>query len=520
MLTMRPSRSNRMATTKKRPPLAVNSLFSVGAWLFPILLGILSTPTLVRNLGSEQYGLFAIVLGFMSYSFAFGIGKVAGKFVPEYESSGETEKSVDAVAATFMLTLAVAIIGALALVIGAPMIVREVLRVEAEHQQAVIYALYIAAAVGVGAMMSQVFQFVLQGLHRFDNYLVLMNLYALMLGGGNIGLALAGYGIVTLIFWNLAVTIITTMLFYVRARHLFQPLTLFKRVPREMVRAVASYAGNIILFQIFGNIFYIFERSWVMRHFGAEALTFYSVPMILAIYMHGFVTSIVQAAFPTVNELLHNRQAVAALYRRANKIVLAIVVFVVTTFITCGALFLKLWVNAELAEGSETLLVLHGLTFAIVALAVMPLQIADAFRFPVLGVVLTGGWMLLGIPMMVLASGTWGSEGVAGARLAATLFTFPVIIYCERRFLGAFQGRFWAAVGIRIAAAIAVTVALQELILSVAGDSYLSLFAAGFGGGISYLLTLIVAGFLTEEDKEVLRWAFIRKSPEVAETGD
>src|SRR5678815_5801587 len=106
-LTRQLSRSNRMAKTKKRPALAANSLFSVGAWLFPILLGFISTPTLVRNLGSEQYGLFAVVLGFMSYSFTFGIGKVAGKFVPEYEASGETEKSVDAVSATFMLTLTV-----------------------------------------------------------------------------------------------------------------------------------------------------------------------------------------------------------------------------------------------------------------------------------------------------------------------------------------------------------------------------------------------------------------------------
>jgi O-antigen/teichoic acid export membrane protein len=419
-----------------------------------------------------------------------------------------------------MLTLTVALIGALGLIIAAPVIVRDVLLVDAEHQQTVIYALYIAGAVGVGAMLSQVFQFVLQGLHRFDNYVVLMNLYALMLGCGNIALALSGFGIVTLIFWNLTVTIITALLFYIRARHLFQPLRLFKRVPREMIRAVASYAGNIILFQIFANIFYIFERTWVMRKFGPQELTFYSVPMILAIYMHGFVASIVQAAFPAVNELLGNREAVAALYRRANKIVLAIVVFVVTTFVTCGALFLKLWVNAEVSSGSETLLILHGLTFAIVAIGIMALQIAEAFRFPVLNVVLTGGWMLLGIPMMIFAADKWGSEGVAGARLAATLITIPVIVYSEHRFLGAFQGRFWAAVGIRIVAAIAVTISVQELILSVAGDSYLALFAAGFSGGIIYLLTLFIAGFVTEDDKEVLRWAFVRKSPEVAETSE
>ena len=513
------SRVNRMASTKKRPALAANSLFSVGAWVFPILLGFVSTPTLVRNLGSEQYGLFAIVVGFMSYSFTFGIGKVAVKFVPEYEASGETEKSVDAVSATFMLTLAVALIGALGLVISAPMIVRDVLLIDAEHQQAVINALYIAAAVGVGTMLSQVFQYVLQGLHRFDNYGALMNLSALMLGCGNIALALYGFGIVTLVFWNLIVTIVIASLFYIRARHLFRPLKLVKRVPREMIRAVASYAGNIILFQLFGNIFYIFERTWVMRKFGPQELTFYSVPMILAVYMHGFVASIVQAAFPAVNELLGNREAVAALYRRANKIVLAIVAFVVTTFITCGALFLKLWVSSDISDGSERLLILHGLSFGIIAIGIMALQIAEAFRFPLLGVLLTGGWMLLGIPTMIFAADIWGSEGVAGARLATTLITsIPVIVYSERRFLGAVQWRFWGAVGVRIAAAITVTVLVQKVALSLLGQSYAGLFVAGIVGGLIYLGTLWLAGFVTDDDKEVLRWAFIKRAPVVAET--
>jgi hypothetical protein len=240
--------------------------------------------------------------------------------------------------------------------------------------------------------------------------------------------------------------------------------------------------------------------------------------MILAIYMHGFVASLVQAAFPAVNELLGDREAVAALYRRASKIVLAIVVFVVTTFVTCGALFLKLWVNAELSEGSETLLVLHGLSFSVIAVGIMALQIAEAFRFPVLGVILTLAWMILGIPLMIFGADIWGAEGVAAARFVATLTMIPVIIYSEHRFLGAFQWRFWIAVGVRIVVAIAVTILVQEVALSFIGQPHVSLLVAGFVGGLSYLATLYVAGFVTEEDKEVLRWAFVRKAPKVAET--
>src|SRR5215213_2240653 len=100
----------------KRRGLAANSLFSVVAWIFPIMLGFVATPILVRGLGSEQYGLFAIVLGFISYSFTFGVGKVVGKYIPELEAAGQSERSIKFVSATFWFSLLVGFIGSVTLV--------------------------------------------------------------------------------------------------------------------------------------------------------------------------------------------------------------------------------------------------------------------------------------------------------------------------------------------------------------------------------------------------------------------
>src|SRR5215217_7022476 len=110
-----------------RRGLAVNSLFSVVAWIFPIMLGFIATPILVHGLGSEQYGLFAIVLGFLSYSFTFGVGKVVGKYIPELQAAGETEKVTQVVSATFWFSLAVGIVGSVTLALTAPVIVSRLL---------------------------------------------------------------------------------------------------------------------------------------------------------------------------------------------------------------------------------------------------------------------------------------------------------------------------------------------------------------------------------------------------------
>jgi O-antigen/teichoic acid export membrane protein len=490
---------------KKRRGLAANSLFSVIAWLFPIVLGFIATPILVRGLGSEQYGLFAIVLGFISYSFTFGVGKVVGKYVPELQATGESEKVTEVISATFWFSLFVGVIGSAALVLTAHLIVERLLLISPENQQTAVNALYLAAGIGVALMLSQVFQFVLQGLHRFDNYVTITNLTGLLLGVGNIVLALNGFGVEALLIWNLGVVVLTGFIFFVRAKHLLPSIARSKSASRSIWNSVVRYAGNIILYQIFANVLFIFERSWVMRKFGAAALTFYFVPMLLAIYMHGFVASIVQAVFPVVNEVLENRERVLDLYKRANKLILAIVVFTVTNFIACGSLFLHLWVSQELASASYHLLVFHGLTFGVIAAGIMAFQLAEVFKFPALNVIMTGSWMLLAIPMMIVAANYWQSEGVAGARLIAALVTFPIVAYTERRFLGNIQWRFWIAVGVRICIAAAAMAFVEWLILRSIGDSYISLFAAGGAGTIVFGAMLVTTGFFTREDREMIR---------------
>lgn len=502
----------------KRRSLATNSFFSVIAWLFPILLGFISTPILVRSLGNERYGIFALVLGFISYSFTFGVGKVAGKYVPEYQAAGFPEKVTQVIAATFWFSLAIGAAGSLLLVIAAPAIVDDLLLVGAEDRRAAINSLYLAGAIGLIVMLSQVFQFVLQGLHRFDNYVALTNLSGLMLGIGNIVLAVTGFGVPALLTWNLAVTIFTGLLFYIRAKYLLPSIKLLVRVPREVTASVSRYAGSIILYQIFANLLYIFERSWVVRKFGAEGLTQYFVPMLLAIYMHGFLFSVTQAAFPVVNELLNDRERVAGLYRRANKLVIAVVVFVVTNFAVCGALFLELWVGADLSRASYPLLIPHGLTFGVIATAIMSFQLAEAFKFPSLNVIMTGLWMAIAVPLMIATADTWQNEGIAWSRfIAAVIVTIPVVVYAEHRALGKIQWRFWAAVGIRAGIAAAAMGFVERFLLGVMSHTYVGLIVGGLAGTLIFAIVLGVTGFLTPEDRETIRRLISRRKTGVIE---
>ena len=497
--------------TKGKVRLVKNSIFSLIAWFFPIILGFIATPILVRGLGTEQYGLYAVILGFIGYSFTFGIGKVVAKYIPEFEATGRSERISDVVSTTLVVSVVIGLSGFSILAAFTPTIVTNLLLIAPENREVAANALYLACAIGFVTILSQVFQFVIQGMHKFGAYVILTNLSGLMIGIGNIVLVLSGFGLISLLVWNLFTIFLLGVLFFIQARRFVPNLRLRLRFDREIVTLVTRYAGSIILFQIFGNILLIFERSWVVRKFGAEAMTYYFVPMLLAIYMHGMMSSFVQAIFPVVNELLNDRDKLADLYRKTTKIVVAIVVLMVATFICSGKVFLTLWVNSELADHSYPLLMIHGITFGLIAIGIISLQIAESFRFAALTAIVTGTWMVIAIPFMILVADRYQSEGIAIARLTGVVITFPLIFFVEQRFLGKVFVGLWLGIVWRTAIAVIIAAAVQLIVLQNVTPSRITfVLCVGFSTMI-YAVAMFLIGYFDPSERDLLLGFILRR---------
>jgi O-antigen/teichoic acid export membrane protein len=487
-----------------------NSVMGVLSWFLPIVLGFVATPVLVSGLGHELYGVYAIILGFLSYSFTFGIGRVASKYVSEFSATGNREKISQAVSATLIFSMIVGAVGAVALALLTQYLVREVLLLPENSRAVAEIGLYIASITGLMVMISQVFQNTLQGVHKFGTYLILTNLGAVMLSGGNIVLAIAGYGIPVLIGWNLFSVLTTGTLFFVTAVNALPDFRPTLRIGSEMFSAVLRYGTSIILYQIFANVFFIFERTWVVRRFGSEALTFYFVPMLLGIYLHGLVTSFAQVLFPRLNELLSDRDALIALYRKANRIVVAVVAAIVFTLIVTGELFLSLWVGPDFGERSYSVLVIHVITFGLIATIVVVWNIAEAFRSPGINVTVTFIWMTLGSGLMLIVGSNYGLEGVALSRLAAAVATMPVIIFVERRFIGEVLTGYWLKLLSRVAFGSLLMAAVQLAVLFILPANWFGLISAVAGGVAVYAAALYLSGYFAEDEIETLRSWFRR----------
>ncbi len=488
----------------RRRRLALNSLFSLISWFLPIIIGLIATPVLVNGLGNETYGIYAVIVGFISYSFTFGLGKIVAKYVAEYRAANDIEKINEVISATFWLSLAIGTAGAGILALSAQYIVSDILLIDGVNERTAVIALYIASATSLMAMISQIFQYVMHGLQKFGRYLLLNNLNGLLLGVGNIVLVYHGYGIDAILLWNLALTCLLAILFYIQAKSIFPRLRIGLGFRSDMLRTVAGYGGIIILYQLFANVLYLFERAWITRKFGAEAMAFYAVPLLLAAYLHSLVGSFAMVLFPVINELLTDPEKQVELYMKSTKLILAVIVFIVTTFICTGRIGLSLWINAEFAGNSYSLLVIHSITFGMIALMVIAWQLNEGFRAASLNALITALWAAIAIPLMIAVADQWKTEGIATARLAAVCASLPMVFYVEKRFLGRTFWRFWFAILIRIAAAAFFLALFQSLVIGQIESGRLALVVAGIGGFAVFAVVLFLSGYFTRADREAV----------------
>lgn len=485
--------------------IARNVFYGFLTWVMPLGLSFAATPIIISALGEIDYGIYSLVLGFIGYSFAFGIGRAITKYTAEYRSSGQTDKIRDVISATFFINVAVALIGVITICLSANVIVKSVFKIGEAEQSKTVTALYIASAIVFFTMLTQVFNSVLQGIHRFDVYSKILNAsnFALLLG--NMALAWFGYGLPILLFWNLLIICLTCAAYAVGAKRLLPEFGISFRFPRETLGLVLKYSSGIIGYQILANFLLLFERGWIIRNLGAENLTYYVVPMTLGLFIHSFISSLLLAIFPLVSELNNDKEKLLRLYTKATKITALLVVFLATTLITENRRFLLLWVGENFAEKSADLLILHTITFSSAAILTISWQMTDALGFTNYNFKLFSICLVITVGLIVILTPEYGNYGIAVARLIGFGTIFFSIFFVERWIFGAVQVRFWLVTIAKLAIAAVICGMIEKFMLVNLPTNWLTLFAGIGGGGVVYCILLWLLKYISFEEKLLLK---------------
>ncbi len=479
-----------------RKPFLTNAFYSALAWGGPVVITFVATPLLIRGLGVTEYGYYSLAVSIISFGFTSGVGRVAAKYIPEYRALGKSDDLVELLSATFVLTAAVAVAQAVLLGLVGPYVVSNYLNIEPEPAARLNSAIYIICIVGPVAMIGQIFQSAAQGIHRFQGFAVVTFAIALLLNLGSVALALAGFEYITLIVWNLVVAILSTAVFsaYVWPKI---PEMKFTRFARDVLIKVWWFAASIAVYQIITSALLIFERAYVVREFGAEALTYYVVPLMLGMYLHALMVSFAQAAVPSLNELRNDNLRFLEFYKNATRVILAVSTLILIGYVCLGEAFLVVWLGPDFASRSFTLLVIHSVAFTLIAYSVTCWILVEAVDRPLINAASSLVSSISAIVLIVVFARYFGVEGVAYGRLAGAILVLPLIPIVEAIAFGKPLFGFWMLSGLRLLFAAGCAFIVSYGITSLRIGGWPLLLADGLAIVIAYSLSLMFTRFFS-----------------------
>ncbi len=482
------------------------------SWFLPLGLSFFATPLIIRGLGVKQFGVYALVLSFVSYSFTFNIGKAITKYVSEYQATNQTRKISEVISATLLLNLIVGGLGMTILLLFSRWFAVNVLQIESRLQDEAVTAFHIASAIILSTMFAQVFSSIIQAIHRFDVYSYITILFNCLLAAGNIVLVLFDQKIEMLLVWNLFLIMLNSLIFYVYSRRLLPEFKLVFGFPKEIFRLVLRYSSAVIVSQSLANFLLLFERSWITSKLGTEAVTYYVIALNLGIYIHAFISSISLTLFPLSSEVeaLGDKSKLLTIYTKATKIALVLAAFLCLTLIGGRNFILGLWVGAEFVEKSSDTLITHALTFSILAVVVISMQLIEGVGHPNVSAVAVFGWLILSVPLMIILTDSYGNFGVGLARLIGVFVYIPAILYTEKKVFGDILWKFWRR-NLLIVGLASLAASLLEIILfQNLSLSWTNLAGGATAGGIAFGAVLLLAGFVSTNEREWLKNLFNR----------
>lgn len=491
----------------KRISLSRNVLFGFLSWLLPLGVTFLLTPLIVHGLGAEAYGLYALVMGFVAYSFTFNVGRAITKYVAAYRASGQSERLGEVLSTTLLINLVIGVLSALALALCANVLVTRVLNIAPQFQANARLAFYLAAVGLLVTMLSQVFNAVPQAVQRFDVYSLIATCTAMTIIVGNGSLVWLGFGLKSLIAWNVFATSLSCAAYFIAGRRLLPEARLGFRFNKDLLVGILRFSGAVIAYQVLANLLLLFERGWLTRTLGSAAVTFYVVPMTIAIYIHAFVSSLTLVIFPLASEAGAQQDTVRlhTIYTRAYKYVSLLVLFLVVTLMTGSYQILSNWMGEEFAVNSARVLTLQAAVFGLIAWGIVAWQIADGLGHPGRNALLVLSWLVIAVPLMVWLTPRFGIVGMAYGRGASALTIPAYILLTEKLVFGRCLWRFWLRTGALLLFSGALMAAVQLLLFHELPHGWLWLILSVAVSGALYFGLLWMIGLLDTDERAWLK---------------
>jgi O-antigen/teichoic acid export membrane protein len=410
--------------------LARNILFNLLGQAAPLVLAFLAIPVLVKELGTERFGVLTLALLLLGYFnlFDLGIARALTKLIAERVGIGQDNEIADLTWTAFHLLVLLGVGGGVVIALMTPWLVGAALKIPEELQPETLLSFYLIALSLPAVIGSAGLRAVLEALQRFGatnavrvalstfNYLgpILILPFSHSLTAAMVVLVV-GRALSLLVYLFLCLQVMPTL------RHRFLP-------QRKVVLDLLRFGSWLTVTNIIGPLMIYMDRFMLGALVSMAAVTYYATPYEIAAKLLIIPAAFIGVLFPAfTTSLMHDRAHTVMLFDRACRYLFLALFPICLSVVTLAYEGMYLWLGEEFARYSTIVLQLLTIGVFVNGMAHIPYIFVQSAGRPDLETKLH----LIVLPLYLLAlwqlTSRYGINGAAIAWAGRVLADSPIV---------------------------------------------------------------------------------------------
>jgi O-antigen/teichoic acid export membrane protein len=400
--------------------LAKNTIFNFSGQAFILVIAVFAIPLLIKGMGTDRFGVLALVWAFVGYFslFDLGLGRALTAFVARSVSKDQND-TPSLIWTGFSLLVVLGIAGALAIFASAPWLVQDLLKIPPGLQEESLTALYLITAIFPFVITQAGFRGILEGLQRFD----VVNGINVTLGLFNFGGSLLVLSFSTHLGVFTAVVIAGRLIAWIASLgfcfKLIPNLQKWRFPEPATAKNLLKFGGWMTVTNVVGPLMVYLDRFLIGAWISVAAVAYYTTPYDVVTRLWIIPGALVGALFPVFSAAQgENPNSTKRLFSLSVKyiyIALFPLALLIVAFAREGLTF---WLDDIFAAQSAAVLQWLAVGVLINSLAHVPFALIQGAGRPDL----TAKLHLLELPFyLVCVSLLIHLHGITGAAIAWTM---------------------------------------------------------------------------------------------------
>lgn len=331
-------------------------------YILPIGINIVFTPIIIKNLGSEAYGLQSLVnviIGFLMVA-DMGLDIPVTKLVSEYSVNKNPTMINKLLNTSLQVYFGIGLIGSVIIIAFTPLLVDKIFNIPINMIENAKYVFYLAAIGFSGGLLNMWGKSVFNGILRYDisnSINVVTSVLSILIGTY---LVKEGKGVVVYVLVRVLFTLLSGIVYIIISTLYLKGFKISFGINKEIWNNLKGQVGYGFFLRLSGIVTSRFDQALIGTWIGVAAVGYYSIAILIVTSIGGLINSMIHFIFPKISQLNSsgNIEKLEEIFIMGSKFVGILIFLIFPPVILFANEILNIWLGKIVANQVYIVLVL------------------------------------------------------------------------------------------------------------------------------------------------------------------